>query len=570
MDTAQVRFISTMENYTHVELWGQSSECYRCSLIELCVGDYNGVQPVQIISNYTDVGTQWDWHFEVRLFSVGSANTYIVRTFNNTTTRVSEHGMYTVTISDDQPIYLVDDNLPTNTYLPLIVGSCILVGLAVAWPVILLVFRRLNTSKRQMEGSRSSIDLDKTKKRKRVISLDVFRGMCITIMIFVNYGGGGYWFFNHSLWNGLTVADLVFPWFIFIMGVAVPLSFQALQKQDKSQIQILYKIIRRSIILFALGLFINNGANILFWRIPGVLQRFAVAYCVTGIIVVFVPTLGSKQVPEENLEETDNLLHNSHVPVPKYKSSFFPFSLHWAIALTLLSLWTIITFLLPVPGCPRGYIGPGGLQDDSKYANCTGGAAGYIDKMVFGETHMYQNPTCKELYQTGGYDPEGLLGNLTSIFLCMLGVLAGRILQVHALPIKRIMRWTAWGVFFCSLAALLCRVSQNDGWIPINKNLWSASFVFLMGGGGFLVLTVCYLLVDVWKIWNGAPFIYVGMNSITIYLGSETLSGYFPFLFYTSHSYASHALTLGANVLGTASWAFIAYMMFRNNFFVNI
>jgi hypothetical protein len=186
-----------------------------------------------------------------------------------------------------------------------------------------------------------------------------------------------------------------------------------------------------------------------------VLQRFAVAYLVTGIVIVFVPTLGVKQgedylgqrrsmtnvqiAPEENLEETDNLLHNSHVPVPRYafffffffffgnaptyihrfKSSFFPFALHWAFALTLLALWTIITFLLPVPGCPRGYIGAGGLADQSMHWNCTGnqellsdinnppltyltgGAAGYIDKIVFGETHIYGNPTCKDMYQTG-------------------------------------------------------------------------------------------------------------------------------------------------------------------------
>jgi predicted acyltransferase len=104
------------------------------------------------------------------------------------------------------------------------------------------------------------------------------------------------------------------------MGVAMPLSFQSLLKQEKSHILVLYKIVRRSIILFALGMFVNNGADILFWRIPGVLQRFAVAYMVTGIVIAFVPTLGTKQAIEEHLEETDNLLHNSHLPAPKFKS----------------------------------------------------------------------------------------------------------------------------------------------------------------------------------------------------------------------------------------------------------
>eukprot|EP00026_Physarum_polycephalum_P005092 Phypoly_transcript_05120.p1 GENE.Phypoly_transcript_05120~~Phypoly_transcript_05120.p1 ORF type:complete len:614 (-),score=69.72 Phypoly_transcript_05120:12-1853(-) len=580
MDTAQLRFNSITSNYTHIELWGQSTECYKCSLIPLCIAD--GVPP--LTSAYNNISTQWPWHIQMRLGVKGAANYNVVDLRYD----FGEHGVYTVTITDDRnpPIYLLDDSLPGNAYLALIVASCILGALAVLWPATLLVYRRLNPSKRALDGSRTFDEKTAAKKKKRVVSLDVFRGMCITIMIFVNYGGGGYWFFNHSLWNGLTVADLVFPWFIFIMGVAMPLSFQALQRQEKSSLQILYKIVRRSIILFALGMFINDGANILFWRIPGVLQRFAVAYLVTGIVIVFVPTLGTKQAPEENLEETDNLLHNSPAPLPKYirvagrlvaqfprskyKSSFFPFALHWAFALTLVAMWTIITFLLPVPGCPRGYIGPGGLSDNSAHWNCTGGAAGYIDKVVFGENHIYGNPTCKDMYDTGAYDPEGLLGNLTSIFLCFLGVLAGRVLQVHTVPIKRILRWGGWGIVFCGLAALLCKMSQNDGWIPINKNLWSASFVFLMGGGGFLVFTATYMLVDVWRVWNGAPFIYVGMNSITIYLGSETLGNYFPFMFYTSHSYAHHSLTLASNLIGTASWVFIAFMMFRNNFFVNI
>jgi heparan-alpha-glucosaminide N-acetyltransferase len=390
-------------------------------------------------------------------------------------------------------------------------------------------------------------------------------------MIFVNYGGGGYWFFNHSLWNGLTVADLVFPWFIFIMGVAMPLSFQALLKNEVTPMQILAKIVRRAIILFALGMFINNGQYILYWRIPGVLQRFAIAYLITGIVILFVPTIGKRQkVTAENLEETDNLLNSASPHLPKYKSHFFPFALHWAVALLLLAIWFIITFFLEVPGCPRGYIGPGGLADNGKWPKCTGGAAKYIDEMVFGPNHIYTHPTCQEMYQTGAYDPEGLLGNLTSIFLCFLGVVAGRALQVHTVPISRIWRWLAWGVFFCGLAALLCKMSQNDGWIPINKNLWSASFVFLMGGAGFIVFSLFYVLVDVWKIWNGAPFIYVGMNSIIIYVGHETLGEYFPFSFATEYSYGSHAMALGSNILGVSSWVTIAYLMYRNSFFVNI
>jgi len=121
-------------------------------------------------------------------------------------------------------------------------------------------------------------------------------------MIFVNYGGGSYWFFNHSIWNGLTVADLVFPWFVFIMGIAMPISFTSLLKRKTPMSEILYKVIRRSVILFCLGLFINNGYYLPQWRVMGVLQRFGVAYFFNSLILLFVPKLGLS-VPQQDEEE---------------------------------------------------------------------------------------------------------------------------------------------------------------------------------------------------------------------------------------------------------------------------
>jgi heparan-alpha-glucosaminide N-acetyltransferase len=127
---------------------------------------------------------------QLRLGQVGDPSYAVV---NFSTQKFGEHGMYTFSISDSQPPYLLDDSLPTNSYLPLIIASCILGGLAVLYPVVLLVYRRLYPSKRSLEGNRNYEDKN-AKKKKRVVSLDVFRGMCITIMIFVNYGGGGYCF----------------------------------------------------------------------------------------------------------------------------------------------------------------------------------------------------------------------------------------------------------------------------------------------------------------------------------------------------------------------------------------
>lgn len=85
--------------------------------------------------------------------------------------------------------------------------------------------------------------------------------LSLTLMIFVNYGGGGYWFFNHSLWNGITVADLVFPWFIFVMGTAIAIVFKNVHCRPMPKNYFLYRVIKRSITLFALGLFLNSASS---------------------------------------------------------------------------------------------------------------------------------------------------------------------------------------------------------------------------------------------------------------------------------------------------------------------
>ena len=111
--------------------------------------------------------------------------------------------------------------------------------------------QRLRVSSQLMYHLASMERTNQSTRSKRLKSLDTFRGLALTIMIFVNYGGGGYFFFAHSAWNGLTVADLVFPWFMLIMGVSMSLSFSKRKPQ-------LYTIFRRSFILFALGLFLNS------------------------------------------------------------------------------------------------------------------------------------------------------------------------------------------------------------------------------------------------------------------------------------------------------------------------
>jgi len=156
---------------------------------------------------------------------------------------------------------------------------------------------------------------------------------------------------------------------------------------------------------------------------------------------------------------------------------------------------------------------------------------------------------------------------LTSIFLCFLGVQCGRIILFHKEHIERIKRWMIWGVVLGIIAAILCGAKQNGGLIPINKNLWSPSFVICMASFGFIALTVCYILIDVQEWWTGAPFKFVGMNSILIYCSHEILNSYFPFSFYTPNTHLGY---LASNLVGVSCWLIIAYRMYQLKFFVNI
>jgi Domain of unknown function (DUF5009) len=131
----------------------------------------------------------------------------------------------------------------------------------------------------------------KPKSGGRILGVDTFRGIALCIMIFVNYGGGGYWFLDHSRWYGLTIADLVFPWFMWMMGVSMAMSMATQRRQNHPRGAMTIKIIVRSIKLFCLGMFLNGGFDLGNWRILGVLQYFGVACFVNGLVEIWMPVL---------------------------------------------------------------------------------------------------------------------------------------------------------------------------------------------------------------------------------------------------------------------------------------
>ncbi|XP_029706224.1 heparan-alpha-glucosaminide N-acetyltransferase-like [Takifugu rubripes] len=499
-----------------------------------------------------------------------------------------EHGIYSLWVKNSSVVTCSIVTLadPVSSYIPILVAFLIYTGLALAsafgntllglHAVRAFFFRlrgtmdteRLINSELGSPGRNTvpvteNILLPPPTSSKRLQSLDTFRGISLVIMVFVNYGGGRYWFFRHESWNGLTVADLVFPWFMFIMGTSIALSVHALLRTGSTRLSLLGKVAWRSLQLFLIGLFIINPnycQGPLSWgtlRIPGVLQRLALAYLVVACLDLLVA--------RAHLEiYTTDAWWSPGIEVLLYWPA-------WVCVLLLESVWLFLTFLLPVPDCPTGYLGPGGIGDMGLFPNCTGGAAGFIDRWLLGEKHIYQNPSSRVIYATHvPYDPEGILGSINSILMTFLGLQAGKII-LHYRDLHRgiISRFLIWAFLLGVFSAVLTNCSTNQGLIPVNKNLWSLSYVTTLACFAYVLLALIYYTVDVQKWWTGAPFLFPGMNSILVYVGHEVFQDYFPFRWQMSNS-QSHSEHLTQNLVATSCWVLISYVLYRKKVFLKI
>ncbi|KFP56436.1 Heparan-alpha-glucosaminide N-acetyltransferase, partial [Cariama cristata] len=496
--------------------------------------------------------------------------------FGNYSLVVKTLSTSTKTVSCD----LVINEGPINSYLPILFAFLVYMGILAILivgrlfmkidPVRNWVYKKLNPRETDRLinselGSPNTTDsvsgdptphLWSTASRQRLRSLDTFRGLALIIMVFVNYGGGKYWFFKHESWNGLTVADLVFPWFVFIMGTSISLSLSSMLRWGSSKRKVLGKILWRSFLLILLGIIVVNPnycLGPLSWdslRIPGVLQRLGFTYLVVAALELLFTRAGAES---GTLETRCPALQD-----------ILPYWPQWIFILVLEVIWLCLTFLLPVPGCPRGYLGPGGIGDFGSYPNCTGGAAGYIDRLLLGEKHIYQHPSSSVIYQTTmPYDPEGILGTINTIFMAFLGLQVP--LFFLAVGYMNISNFLFQGI----ISAILTKCSKEEGFIPINKNLWSLSYVTTMSCFAFILLLLIYYLVDVKRLWSGAPFFYPGMNSILVYIGHEVFENYFPFKWKMQDS-QSHAEHLTQNLTATTLWVIISYLLYRRRIFWKI
>ncbi len=288
----------------------------------------------------------------------------------------------------------------------------------------------------------------------RLISLDVFRGLTIALMIIVNSPGNQspYYWLEHSVWNGCTLADLVFPFFIVIVGISSVLALSNLRAKGAASSRLIEKIIRRSAYIFFMGLLLNafpHHFDVFSIRILGVLQRIAICYLVSSIL--FVTTQARTQA--------------------------------------------IIMFALLIGyGCLMS-LNPGMMLD--------GNAVGYLDRLVLGSGHLY----------TPMFDPEGLLSTMPAIASALLGNLIG-IFLISSRPKQQKLLWMIGAGLLLALSGWMWAAT-----LPLNKALWSSSYVLWTGGLALLVYAPIYALIEMkqWVRWS-APFDLFGRHAMLVYI----------------------------------------------------
>lgn len=314
------------------------------------------------------------------------------------------------------------------------------------------------------------------KNNNRLLSLDFFRGATVAAMILVNNPGDWghiYSPLEHAEWHGCTPTDLVFPFFLFIVGVSIAYAMSSKKTDPSTHNQTIFKAFKRSLILFGLGLFLSLFPKVFTdpieafqtVRIPGVLQRIAVVFFICSVL----------------------FLKNSE------KGLF-------RIAVVILAVyWAMMTFL-PVPG-----VGYANLEKETNLG-------AWLDRTLLSEAHLWK--------MAKTWDPEGIFSTVPAIATGLFGVLTGIYLRRKDIdePTK-----VAW-LFSAGIAAVVAGLLWGLAF-PINKSLWTSSYVLFCAGLAIMLLALSYWIIDI-KRYSAftPPFVAYGVNAITVFF----LSGLIP------------------------------------------
>ncbi len=359
--------------------------------------------------------------------------------------------------------------------------------------------------------------------RERLLSLDVFRGLTVAGMLLVNDPGTWSAIFpplGHAEWHGWTPTDLIFPFFLFIVGITTHLSLSARRARGDDDSAIVKQILRRGIIIYLLGFamamfpFYQWGTieaipNATAWdrimyriehvRLLGVLPRIAIVYICAGLLTLRT-TLRQQIV---------------------------------IIAALLFGYWFAMT-LIPVPG--ENEIGA--LLLHTKDRNL----AAWLDRVILGTNHIWTGSVT--------YDPEGVLSTIPAIATAMLGVIAGRWIAQREKPLlERITGLLAVGSIGMVLGLMW-------NWsFPINKNLWTSSYVLFTAGMGCVVLATIMWIVDHYKVkgWT-KPFVVFGVNPIVAFVGSGVMARLIYTLWRVDYQGQSVSIQNAIYQIAFASW----------------
>jgi len=368
----------------------------------------------------------------------------------------------------------------------------------------------------------------------RLISLDVFRGLTIAGMVLVNNPGSWehiYWPLEHAEWHGWTPTDLIFPFFLFIVGVAIPLALGKRIERGDARRALFIKVIYRSAIIFLLGEFLAGFPyfQLSTIRIPGVLQRIAVCYFFASLIYL---TSRPRTIV--------------------------------IISVALLVVYCLLMNYVPAPGYYAG--------DLSK----EGSLASYIDRWIFGP-HIWKQGIV--------YDPEGLLSTMGALATTLLGVLTGNRLRCQTrTPVEKVVTMFVAGIG-CVIAGWIW-----NPWFPINKSLWTSSYVLFTGGLALQFLALCYWLIDVKgyrKFWT-KPYVIFGVNALALFVGTGVMARLMGLIkvpngdgtrqslqgWIYNNAYASWLAPNRASLAFAISfillWLFLMWLLYRKKIFIKI
>jgi predicted acyltransferase len=309
----------------------------------------------------------------------------------------------------------------------------------------------------------------------RLVCLDVFRGLAVAGMILVDNPGsdtGAYWPIIHAEWNGWTPADFIFPSFLFLVGVSLVLSFSSRRDRGESRNSILAHVLKRCLILIAIGLFVNGmpfiGIDVHAYRFYGVTQRIALCYLVASVLELW------------SGRRTQMV----------------------ALLACLLGYWALLRFV-PVPG----FGVPG---RNIPFMDPDHNLVAWLDRRLF-MGHLYN----------GTRDPEGLLSTIPAIGTTLMGVLTGHWLRSSANAMRKM------GIMFAVGGLGLAAGLLWNRRFPINKNLWTSSFVLFTGGFALVMLAILFWVLEV-RQWRGrwtTPILVFGMNAIAGFVADSLVYG---------------------------------------------